>query len=141
MHFKSCLGTPWGLRYEHICKTSSIFKIHLYKSRRKHRRAVVAVVAAVAVAAVVVAVVAAVAVVTAAPPHRHRTPRRRRHHRDGRHHCHHHRSHRHRHHHRHHRTPVCASEFIEVCLIITIAPLSPAHPYDAEQNHYFLDSL
>ena len=39
---------------------------HLYKRRRKHRRAVVAVVAVAAVAAVVVAVVAAVAVVTAA---------------------------------------------------------------------------
>jgi hypothetical protein len=40
--------------------------------------------------------------------------RRRRHHRHGRHHCHHHRGHRHRHHHRHHRTPVCASEYVEV---------------------------
>ena len=61
MHAKSSLGTPWGPRYER-------FKIHLYKPRRKHRRAVVAVVLAVAVAAVVVAVVAAVAVVTAAAP-------------------------------------------------------------------------
>ena len=47
----------------------------------------------------------------------------------------------HRHRHHHHRTPVCASEFIEVCLIITITLPAPAHPYDAEQNHYFLDSL
>ena len=53
-------------------KTKTMFKkwaqkqiqTHLYKCRRKHRRAVMAVV--VAVAAVVVAVVAAVAVVTAA---------------------------------------------------------------------------
>ena len=66
MHSESCLGTPWGPRYEHICKTCGIFKIHLYKPRRKHRRAVVAVVVAVAVAAVVVAVVAAGAVVAAA---------------------------------------------------------------------------
>ena len=49
-----------------ISKYSIIFKMHLYKRRRKHRRAVVAVVVAVAVPAVVVAVVAAVAVVTAA---------------------------------------------------------------------------
>ena len=60
MHSQSCLGTFWGLRYEHICKTYVNFKIHLYRRRRKHRRVVVAV------AAVVVALVAAVAVVTAA---------------------------------------------------------------------------
>ena len=47
---------PLGPRYEHICKTYGILKIHLYKPRGKHRRAVVAVVVAVAVAAVVVAV-------------------------------------------------------------------------------------
>ena len=35
---------PWGPIYEHICKTCGIFKIHLYKPRRKHRLAVVAVV-------------------------------------------------------------------------------------------------
>ena len=112
MHSESCLGTPWGPRYKHLCKTCSIFKIPLYKPRRKHRRAVVAVVMAVAVAAVVVAVVAAVAVVTAAAPTLTTLPRRRRHHRHGRHHCHHHRSH--RRHHRHHRRPVRASEFVEV---------------------------
>ena len=54
-----------------ISKYSVNFKLHLYKGRRKDRRAVVAVV----VAAVVVAVVAAVAVVTAAaPPHRTPSP-------------------------------------------------------------------
>ena len=57
MHLESYLGTSRGPRYEHICKTWLTFKIHLYKPRRKHRRAV---------AAVVVAVVAAVAAVTAA---------------------------------------------------------------------------
>ena len=55
-----------------ISKYSVNFKMHLYKRRRKHRRAVVAV----AVAAVEVAVVAAVAVVTAAASPTSRPPAR-----------------------------------------------------------------
>ena len=34
MHFKSCLGTPWGLRYDHICKNMYVYRHHsAYQSR------------------------------------------------------------------------------------------------------------
>ena len=92
--------------------TQKQIQTHLYKRRRKHKRAVVV---AVTVAAVVLAVMAAVADVTgAARAGAWGERRRRRHHRHGRHHCHHHRAHRHCH--RHHRTPVFASTFVEVHL-------------------------